>query len=148
MQRLQRLMLVTGFVLALAAGGVALGQGVARQYYSSWTYYPERTYYYRAYYYKPYVEYPNYTYHYVITYPSQPRYYYYYNPQRRVYWGRYDTEAKGYSLLDEKDRKAKIEDIPEEAFPKPAQMPLIPESKDNVRMEAPPNDAPKEAPKK
>ena len=53
----------------------------------------------------------------------------------RYYWVRYDTEAKGYSLLAEADRKEKIEDIKETAFPKPAAMPNIPESADKVVME-------------
>lgn len=117
---------------------------VARQYYSAnWTYYPQRTYYYRYYYYKPYTDYDGYRYHYAIYYPSQPRYVYYYNPYKGYYWGRYDLEGKGddrYSLLEEKDRKANIDDIPEKAFPKPGAMPNIPESKgdDKIAIEAPP----------
>ena len=52
---------------------------------------------------KPAVTAVTYSYHYVVHYPARPRYYYYYNPVRRYYWGRYDTEAKGYSLLAEAD---------------------------------------------
>ncbi len=117
-----------------------------RQYYSSWRYYPSRTYYYRSYYYKPYEAYTGYKHHYVVYYP-QPQYrsyVYYYNPYKQVYWGRYDLEAKGYSLLAEQDRKQKLEDIPEEAFPKPGEMPAIPESEDSVKIEMPPNDLPKD----
>ncbi len=116
-----------------------------RQYYSSWRYYPSRSYYYRSYYYKPYVSYSGYKHHYCVYYPSRPSYIYYYNPYKQVYWGRYDVEAKGYSLLAEKDRKQKLEEIPEEAFPAPGKMPAIPESEDNVPIAEPPQDLPTEA---
>jgi hypothetical protein len=110
------------------------------QYYSSWRYHPTRTYYYSSYYYKPTVEYVGYKHHYCIHYPQQyPNYVYYYNPYKQTYWGRYDFENKGYSLLDPKDRKQKLEEIPESAFPPPGEMPPIPESQGEVvRMERPP----------
>lgn len=118
-----------------------------RQYYGGWSYYPQRSYYYRPYYYQPYVG-ANYSYHYSIYYPSQPRYVYYYNPVKQYYWGRLDLEAKGdkkYSLLKEEDRKSNLKDIGENAFPEPAEMPAIPESKDGVKMEpVKPDDLPKE----
>jgi len=123
-----------------------------RQRYASWSYYPQRRYYYRYYYYKPYTSYSGYKYHYCVYYPKRPRYVYYYNPYKKVYWGRYDLEAKGYSELDEKDRKANLEDIPEEAFPEPGKMPEVPESEDGVQIEKPSLDdlpqteAPKDAP--
>jgi hypothetical protein len=120
----------------------AAGTGLYRQYYSSYRYYPRYNYYYRYYYYKPYASYSGYNYHYCIHYPSTPQYVYYYNPYNKTYWGRYDFENKGYSLLAEKDRKGKLEEIPESAFPKPGEMPEIPEGEDGVRIEAPPNDAP------
>lgn len=106
----------------------------SRHYYSGWSYYPTRTYYYSYYHYKPTVSYQGYAHHYCIHYPSQPRYVYYYNPVRRVYWGRYDTEKKGYSMLAEQDRKADLGSIPESAFPEPGQMPVIPEADDGERM--------------
>jgi hypothetical protein len=110
-----------------------------RHYYSSsWTYYPKRTYYYVQYYYKPQPAYADYNYHYCIYYPSTPRYVYYYNPYSKQYWGRYDIKEKGYSLLAEADRKEVLKDIPETAFPKPAEMPSIPESEDGERMLPPP----------
>ncbi len=43
-----------------------------------------------------------------------------------------------YSLLEDKDRKKELKDIPESAFPKPAKMPAVPESSDGVGIEAPP----------
>jgi hypothetical protein len=114
-----------------------------RQYYSSWSYYSTSSYYYSRYYYYPTVQAATYSYHYVIYYPSQPRYYYYYNPTTRQYWGRYDLEAKGYSMLEEKDRKEKLSDIPDSAFPKPGAMPAVPGTEDKLKMEVPPA-APKE----
>lgn len=112
-----------------------------RQYYSGWRYYPQRTYYYTTYYYKPAPTYTTYSYHYCVYYPSQPRYVYYYNPYSRQYWGRFDLEGKPgeqYSLLKEEDRKERLEDIPETAFPKPAAMPAVPESQDGAAIEPPP----------
>lgn len=128
---------VIGLLIAASMGVMAAEAGAAiyRQRYSSWSYYPRRTYYYRKYYYKPYTSYTGYQYHYCIHYPSRPRYVYYYNPVQRTYWGRYDLEAKGYSMLDEKDRKGKLEEIPESAFPKPGEMPVIPGAKDNERIQ-------------
>lgn len=117
-----------------------------RHYYSSWSYYPQYTYYYTQYYYRPTVT-SDYSYHYCIYYPSSPRYVYYYNPYTRYYWGRYDTKEKGYSLLAEKDRKTNLKEIPEEAFPKPAEMPAIPESKDGEKMLPPPKAPTEELPK-
>jgi len=113
-----------------------------RQYYSAWRYRPRTTYYYTRYYYRPLVRTQTYNYHYVICYPSRPRYRYYYNPVRRVYWGRFEVDengkALGYSLLKPEDRKSSLEEIPESAFPNPGKMPLIPESKDSKQMAAPP----------
>ncbi len=109
-----------------------------RQYYSSWSYYPSTTYYYSTYYYQPQQNSSGYNYHYCISYPAQPRYVYYYNPHSRVYWGRLDLEGKDgnvYSILKEEDRKEKLSDIPETAFPKPAAMPVIPDSTDGVTIE-------------
>lgn len=109
-----------------------------RQYYSSWSYYRTSSYHYCRYYYYPTARSTTYSYHYVIRYTSQPRYYYYYNPYTRQYWGRYDVEAKGYSLLAEADRKEKLADIPESAFPKPGAMPVVAGTDDNLEMAVPP----------
>src|SRR6476469_6641760 len=90
--------------------------GYHRQYYTSWSYYSTTRYYYRTYYYYPTTYATTYSYHYVIYYPSQPRYAYYYNPVSHQYWGRFefgeDGKPKGYSLLAEEDRKEKLADIP------------------------------------
>lgn len=106
-----------------------------RQYYTSWSYYPSRSYYYSTYYYKPAVSYTTYSYHYCVHYPSRPQYVYYYNPVKQVYWGRYDVEKKGYSLLKPEDRKKNLEDIPEKAFPEPGKMPPVPEAEDDATVE-------------
>jgi len=118
-----------------------------RQYYDTgWTY--NSTYYYSHYYYRSTVSVQTYSYHYVVYYPSYPRYYYYYNPYSGVYWGRYEVDdngkGKGYSLLAGKDRKQKLKDIPESAFPKPGEMPKVPESADGEKMLPPPATPPKE----
>lgn len=141
MHRLQKLVL--GLLVLTAVGtlpNLASAQTVYRQRYSSWTYHPQKQYYYRKYYYKPAVTYKTYEYHYCVYYPTdrypqRQNYVYFYNPVRKVYWGRYDMEKKGYSMLAEKDRKAKLEDIEESAFPKPGPMPVIPDSEDKVTIE-------------
>ena len=119
--------------------------GRYRQYYSGWSYQPTRRYYVRRYYYKPTTSYSSYNYHYCVYYPSSystsrrySRYVYFYNPKRRVYWGRFDLEGepgKQYSLLKKEDQKADLDKIPEEAFPQPGEMPFIPESEDKVRID-------------
>jgi hypothetical protein len=127
-----------------------------RQYYTTWSYYPTYGYYYTYYRYQPTYTTTTYSYHYCTYYPSRPRYVYYYNPVRRVYWGRYDLEEQGYSLLEEKDRKENLDDIPETAFPKPGKMPNVPEATDALAMDkppavpstTPPKDAPTDTPKK
>jgi hypothetical protein len=141
-------------LVAIATLGTSLeaGRYYGRHYYGGWSYYPQRTYYYTSYYYKPTPTYNSYNYHYCIYYPSQPQYVYYYNPYRKVYWGRYDLKAKGYSQLAEKDQKEDLKAIPETAFPKPGEMPGIPESDGTEKMlaidpatlptEKAPNDVP------
>ena len=123
----------------------AQAQAGGRSYYYGWKYYPQRSYHYTYYYYKPTPTYASYNYHTCVHYPSQPNYVYYYNPYSQQYWGRYDLEQKGYSLLAPEDCKGKLSDIPETAFPKPAAMPGIPESTDGEKIPvppAPPKDAP------
>jgi hypothetical protein len=135
--------------LSLAASPAQAQYG--RQYYTTWSYYPDYGYYYVYYRYQPVVSAPTYSYHYCTYYPSRPRYVYYYNPVRRVYWGRYDLEKQGYSMLEEKDRKADLKEIPETAFPEPGKMPSIPDVADGVAMDKPPQvpttQPPADAPK-
>jgi hypothetical protein len=126
-------LIVAGFLASSNSSAQAYGG-----YYSGYTYYPQRSYYASYYYYKPYVSYPSYNYHYCVYYPTRPRYVYYYNPYSRSYWGRYDLDAQGYSMLAEKDRKGTLNDIPETAFPKPGEMPADPESTDGSRIPKPP----------
>ena len=134
--------LAGALLLTLAATPSPANYG-PRQYYTSWSY-TTYGYYYRTYYYKPYPSYSSYNYHYVVYYPNRP-YYYYYNPYRRVYWGRSPVQNNGeevYSLLAEVHRKGTLNEIKEEHFPKPGPMPKVPEAKDDVRMEVPPGDLP------
>jgi hypothetical protein len=145
--------LMTGFLaaatifstLALPSAPATANPYTPRQYYGNWHKHSTYTYYYRNYYYKPSPTYDGYKHHYVIYYPSRPKYYYYYNPQSKQYWGRcpVDTKGKGvYSMLAEKDRKEKLEDIPEAAFPEPGKLPSIPEATDDATLDLPPDDLP------
>ena len=151
MKMAKRLGFAGGVLLFAAAAFTVDAGGYGQQYYGSYSYYPSRGYHYCNYYYKPYNSYPSYNYHYCICYPSYPNYVYYYNPHRGYYWGRYDLNAKGYSLLAENDRKPTVAEIPDSAFPKPGQMPLVPAgfedgkevpAKGTARIEAPPAPPP------
>ncbi len=152
MTRFKAFLLVAVMMTTVFGGMVATSDAAYRQRYGGWSYHTGHRYYYRSYYYKPYTTYTKYNYHYCIHYPSRPRYVYYYNPYRRVYWGRYDLEQKGYSELAAEDRKGKLEDISEDAFPEPGAMPSIPESEDGVKIDVPSKDdlpkldTPKDAP--
>lgn len=124
---------LAGLVALTLCAWASEANAYGRQYYSSWSYYPSQSYHQSYYYYKPYVGYSGYKYHHCVYYPSKPQHVYYYNPVRRHYWGRFDckgTPGAQYSLLKEEDRKEKIDDIPETAFPKPANMPAVPDSDD------------------
>ena len=137
MRTLKNILVAT---LIMAASAIAVAPANARgsygqrQYYGSWNYSNSHSYYFTTYYYRPVTTVTVYSYHYCVYYPSQPRYVYYYNPTSQVYWGRYDLEKKGYSLLAVDDRKAKLEDIPESAFPQPAEMPPVPESNGDAKV--------------
>jgi hypothetical protein len=135
-------------VAALASAVPATAAFGRRQYYDTfWSYSQNYGYYYTSYYFQPTIAQTTYSYNYCIYYPSQPQYIYYYNPVSQVYWGRYEIGSKGdkrYSLLAEKDRKKDLKDIPESAFPKPGKMPTIPGAKDEVAIEPPPENVPKD----
>ncbi len=153
LRKLVLMAVVVGLTFVSISQRAEAGYG-QRQYYSSWGYSNSNSYYYTSYYYRPVATVESYHRHYCVYYPSQPRYVYYYNPSRRVYWGRYDLKEKGYSLLAEEDRKEKLTDIPEEAFPAPASMPLIPDAEDGEKVapiaadSIPTIESPKELPVK
>ncbi len=141
---LTSLTLVAG-IGALAAPVLAQNYYTPRQYYAPWVKHDSYAYYYRQYYYKPTPTYVGYRYHYAVLYPARPEYTYFYNPHKRVYWGRCPTNHDGqplYSMLAEKDRKGALKDIPETAFPKPTATPPIPDSTDGASLDLPPEDVP------
>ena len=136
---------IPSFLLALGFLGTFAGSAEAqgpRQYYGNKWYSSGTGYSYRHYYYKPHSGYSGYKHHYAIYYPSRPRYIYYYNPTTRVYWGRYDSVSKGYSMLAPEARKGSLAEICESAFPRPIGMPTIPGSSDGTIMDRPPDDLP------
>lgn len=77
--------------------------------------------------------------HYAFYFNHRPKHVYFFNPHKNQWWGRYDLETKGYSLLKEEDRKAELSDIPETAFPKPGKMPA--EEQGGATMDIPPGFA-------
>lgn len=137
-RRLLGLLFVGASLSCFFTATPAEARGYYRQSYSTWSYHPVNRYYHSRYSYHPVITTTTtYHHHYAIHYPSRPRYVYYYNPVRRVYWGRYDLQESGYSMLKPEDRKEDLDSIPEAAFPKPSEMPPIPESTDGVKMEKP-----------
>jgi hypothetical protein len=91
------------------------------------------TYYYSNYYYAPD------RYHICYYYPERGRrHIYYYNWERRVYWGRFDIETGKYSLLEQKDRKENLGDIPESAFPNPVALDQVKIPGTDLNITAPP----------
>lgn len=133
--------------VALPVSGADYGYS-PRQYYGGWNKHPQHTYYYRSYYYKPYHNYGGYKHHYVVHYPSRPKYNYYYNPYRKAYWGRCPSsygDEPTYSLLQEEHRRPQLNDIDESHFPPQGELPAIPESKDGFKIDLPPDDLPREA---
>ena len=148
MLRTKMMMLVIGAasVLSVLATPTAEADTYSgRQYYSGWNHHSSYGYHYRYYYYKPSTSYYGYRHNYVIYYPSRPKYYYYYNPYTKHYWGRCPVDSKGrgeYSMLAEKDRRSSLDEIPEEAFPKPGKVPGIPEATDDATLDLPPDDLP------
>lgn len=151
MKTLKRVTLLLALAMLF---GISMGEsskteaGYHGRYYRSWTYYPTYRYHYTRYYYGN----AN-RYHYCMYYPSYSRrYIYYYNPYRKVYWGRFDLEAKGdnvYSELAPKDRKKSLKDIPDKAFPKPGKMPTVPETdaKDDLQIKPLPKELTDNLPK-
>jgi hypothetical protein len=125
--------LTAALVVPSARAGLA-----ARQYYSGWRH-SSQGYWFSTHYYKPYADYPSYCTNYCIYYPGAPKFVFYFNPYRGTYWGRFNVQTKGYSLLAEKDRAGRLKAIPEKAFPKEGELPPVPDSKDKVQLEEPPD---------
>ncbi len=139
------MVVVASTLLGVAATPVSAENYTHRQYYGDWHRHATKNYHYRSYYYKPTATYSGYKHHYVVYFPARPTHYYYYNPYTKVYWGRCPVKTEGqgeYSLLAEADRKGNIDDIAEKAFPAPGKLPAIPESKDSVALDLPPDDLP------
>lgn len=143
--------------LALLASGMCSTTAAAddsspRQYYGPWEYNQSGKYHYRPYYYKSSASYVGYKHHYVVYQPEQDdKNYYFYNPYKKVYWGRCPSTHNGrfdgysqkqYSLLPEAARKGSLRQIPESAFPPLQLAPPIPESRERVPLDLPPDDGP------
>ena len=111
MKAIKVLVLAGALALASTLGASSAEAGFGRQYYGGW-HHSARGYWYNTYFYKPYAGYPTYSYNYAIWYKASPRFVYYYNPYKGTYWGRFDLQTKGYSLLAEADRKGALKDIP------------------------------------
>jgi hypothetical protein len=153
--RVSRLLLSL-FVLALLAVITARaanqsdhsGHSGGRQFYGDWHGH-SGGFAYRSYNYKPTPDFIGFKHHYVIHYNSHPQFNYFYNPYTKQFWGRCAAGEVGeanYSLLEQKDRSADINKIPESAFPMPGAMPAIPESNDGETLDLPPDDLPNSEP--
>lgn len=104
-------------------------------YYSKYTHYPSHGYHAAYYYYKPAAAAPAYRYHYCVRFPGE-QYVYYYDPGTKHFWGRYDLKANGFSLLPANDRKGKVQQIDQTAFPPPG--PVMNNPATGNQLEAPP----------
>jgi hypothetical protein len=103
----------------LARGSVAASYSL-RQYDATWHQSQDGQYYYREYYFKPRLNYVGYRHHYVIYFPQRPKHYYFYNPYKKVYWGRCPVETNGdgrYSMLTDSARPGNLQAIRDAAFP-------------------------------
>jgi hypothetical protein len=144
---MSRLVMALAVVLLLGLAATAADSQSPRQYYGPIHKHASAGYSYRAYYYKPTPTYAGYKHHYALYFPTRPKHIYFFNPYSKLFWGRCPVNTAGkpqYSLLAEKDRKGKLDDIPEAAFPEPGPVPPIPESDDNASLELPPDDLPGE----
>src|SRR5262245_28932623 len=84
-----------GLLLGLASLSAWGASSAPRQYYGYYRFYKPGNYFYRLYYYKPSPNYVGYKHHYTIYYPSRPRFQYFYNPYKKVYWGRCPARTNG-----------------------------------------------------
>jgi hypothetical protein len=136
---------LAGAVVLLSGAVASAGEcATPRQYYSNWHQAPASRYAYRTYYYKPTEDYAGYKHHYVIL---KDDHCYFYNPYEKKVWGRCNAHHNGqpqYQLLAPQDRRPTIAEIPPTAFPKAGPLPPIPESKDQVSLDLPPDDLPSE----
>jgi hypothetical protein len=146
MSIISRFAVLLGFLTILAVPATAGDEYYPRQYYGGWHKAANHNYHYRAYYYKPKPHYQGYKHHYVL-YPPKSKYYYYYNPYTKKVWGRCPVsggEEYTYSKLPPEKQAASISQVPEDAFPKLAAFPNIPEAADDAQMDAPPDDLPQD----
>lgn len=146
----------TLLLLGISCGFLSFGLDAAhaqfggpRQYYGGWI--QGHGYHYRQLYFKPYPSYVGYRHHYVVYQPSFPDHYYFFNPYKRVYWGRcaigYGGDGQNaYSLLAEADRRPALAQIPPQAFPPPGPVPALPETRDGIKLDLPPDDLPPAVP--
>jgi hypothetical protein len=137
--------LIALIACSFATSGYSQGGGSPRQYYSSWQKHPQKSYHYRKFYYKPSPTHVGYKHHYAIHHPSRPKHTYFYNPYKKVYWGRCDATGRGdgkYSLLPEAARKPLLSSIPDSDFPEAGELPALPDSTDGALLDLPPDDLP------
>ncbi len=105
--------------------------------YSNWTYDQSHGYYYCTCSYRPsaYAEWNKY----ICIYNSQyGNCVYFYNPIQKNYWGRYDYNAKGFSLLAAGYQRGAIADLPQDKFPAVVAQTTIPGSQVAEQLTSPP----------
>ena len=111
--------------------------------YGSWTYDQGHNYYYCVCSYRPAAnaEYSKYI---CIYNPQYSNCCYYYNPIAKTYWGRYDYNSKGFSILAGGDQRSSIADLPQDKFGAAVAQAAIPGSQVGENLTAPsalPTDA-------
>ncbi len=145
------LVLVVMLAVSAISSGFAVGQHKFgnRQFYGAWQKHQKFGYHFRPYYYKPTPSFNGFKHHYVIHHPSRPLHHFFFNPYKKLYWGRCpakrDDGVGRYSLLPVEARKGSLKDIKEADFPELGDVPPIPESEDGEPMDLPPDDLPQES---
>ena len=65
----------------------------------------------------------SYRHHTAFYFNHRPKHVFFFNPHKKVFWGRFDLTTGGYSLLAAKDQKETLDEIRESAFPKAGALP-------------------------
>jgi hypothetical protein len=107
-------------------------------YYSNWSYDQAHSYYFCTCYFKSCAT-ADYSKYYCVYSPSCGNYVYFYNPVSKLYWGRFDEQAKGFAVLPAADQKTVISDLPQDKFGAPAAQVAIPGSQVAENMPSPPD---------
>ncbi|HEY1068721.1 MAG TPA: hypothetical protein VGE52_21540, partial [Pirellulales bacterium] len=124
-----------------------------RRYFGRWEKSPNGAYFSKKFYYRPDPNGAAEKRQYVVFYPSSLDYLYLFDPEARVYWGRFDRFAPPdvcFQAIAQNEQRTRLWDIPEPAYGKSGPLPRLPGAVDDLRLLSPtetpalldPQDAP------